>query len=46
VTETPQPYREGSYTVKGQANLSAFADAVMIAQRNNFSVTWVAQLKL
>ena len=45
VTETPQPYREGSYTIDGRANLSAIADGVTIAARDNFSVTWVAQLK-
>ena len=45
VTETPQPYREGSYTIDGRANLSTIAEGVTIAARDNFSVTWVAKLK-
>lgn len=45
VTETPQPYREGSYAIDGQANLSEIANGVTIAQSDNFSVTWVAKLK-
>lgn len=45
VTETPQPYREGSYAIDGRANLSAIAHGFTIANSDDFSVTWVAKLK-
>ncbi len=45
LTETPQPYREGSYAIDGKANLSAIANGFTIADSNDFSVTWVAKLK-
>ncbi|WP_068816171.1 hypothetical protein [Phormidesmis priestleyi] len=45
VTETLQPYREGSYAIDGTANLSAIADGFTIASSDDFSVTWVGKLK-
>ncbi len=45
VTETLQPYREGSYTIDGMANLSAIADGFTIASSDDFSVIWVGKLK-
>lgn len=45
VTEQPQPYREGGYTIDGSANLSQLTDRVAIATSDEFSVTWVGTLK-
>ena len=45
ITETPQPYREGSYAIDGRANLSAIANGFTIANSDDFSVTWMAKLK-
>ncbi len=45
VSETPQPYREGGYTIDGTANLSAIATGFTIASNDEFSVTWVGKLK-
>ncbi len=45
VTETPQPYREGGYTIDGTANLSAIANGFTISSSDDFSVTWVGRLK-
>ena len=45
VTETPRPYREGSYAIDGTANLSAIANGFTFASSDDFSVTWVGKLK-
>ncbi len=45
ITETSQPYREGSYAIDGTANLSAIATGFTIASSDDFSVTWVGKLK-
>ena len=45
VTEQPQPYREGGYTIDGSANLSQVADRFTVATADEFSVTWVGTLK-
>lgn len=45
VTETSQPYREGSYAIDGSANLSTIANGWTIANSDDFSVTWVGKLK-
>ncbi|BAT51619.1 hypothetical protein NOS3756_05450 [Nostoc sp. NIES-3756] len=45
VTEKPQPYREGSFSTDGSVNLSAYASNISVVSRNEFSVTWVGQLK-
>lgn len=45
VTETPRPYREGSYAIDGKANLNTIANGFTIANSDDFSVTWVAKLK-
>ena len=45
VTETPQPYREGSFAIDGTANLSAIANGFTISSSDDFSVTWVGRLK-
>jgi hypothetical protein len=45
LTEQPQPYREGSYTIDGSANLSQIADRFTVASSDEFSVTWVGTLK-
>ena len=45
VDETPEPYREGSYTIKGQAKLAAIAENFTLATSDDFSATWVAKLK-
>ena len=45
LTETPQPYREGSYVIDGTASLSWLAQAFKIDSSDRFSVTWVANLQ-
>lgn len=45
VTETLQPYREGSYGIDGRADLSDLARDVAIASSDPFSVTWVGTLQ-
>ncbi len=45
LTEQPQPYREGGFTIDGSADLSQIADRVTIATMDDFSVTWVGKLK-
>ncbi|MBW4469025.1 MAG: hypothetical protein KME45_01325 [Stenomitos rutilans HA7619-LM2] len=45
LTEKPQPYREGGYTIDGSANLSQLADRFSVASADEFSVTWVGTLK-
>lgn len=45
VTETPKPYREGSYAIDGSANLTSIAESFTIASSDDFSTTWVAKLK-
>jgi hypothetical protein len=45
VTEKPQPYREGSFSTDGSVNLSVYANNVSVLSSNEFSVTWVGQLK-
>ena len=45
VTEQPRPYQEGSFATDGSVNLSAYASNISILTSNNFSVTWVGQLK-
>jgi hypothetical protein len=45
VDETPEPYREGSYTIKGKAKLDAIAENFTLATTDDFSATWVAKLK-
>lgn len=44
VTETYQPYREGSYGIDGNADLRAISSAITLAERTPFSVTWVGTL--
>ena len=45
LTETLQPYREGSYGVDGSADLGAIATTMAIAASDPFSVTWVGPLR-
>jgi hypothetical protein len=45
VDEELAPYREGSYTINGQAKLGAIADPFTLATSDDFSATWVAPLK-
>jgi hypothetical protein len=45
VTETLQPYREGSYGIEGRADLTAIATDGAIASSDPFSVTWVGTLQ-
>ncbi len=45
LSETLQPYREGSYGVNGQAALGSIASGWHLANRDAFSVTWVGQLR-
>lgn len=45
VTETRQPYREGSYGIDGRADLTPLARDVAIASSDPFSVTWVGTLQ-
>jgi hypothetical protein len=45
VTQTPQPYREGSFETDGTVKLQAIATRIAIAQVDPFSVTWVGILK-
>ena len=45
VSEQPQPYREGGYTIDGSAKLSGLATKFTIATSDAFSVTWVGKLK-
>ncbi len=45
VDETLEPYREGSYTIKGKAKLEAIAENFTLATSDDFSATWVAKLK-
>jgi hypothetical protein len=45
VTETLQPYREGSYGIDGRADLTAIATDGAIASSDPFSVTWVGTLQ-
>lgn len=45
VTETLQPYREGSYGIDGRADLSDLVRDVAIASSDPFSVTWVGTLQ-
>ncbi|MEB3250891.1 MAG: hypothetical protein ACKO5P_09880 [Nodosilinea sp.] len=45
LTETLQPYREGSYGIDGSAELGAIATNMAIAASDPFSVTWVGTLR-
>lgn len=45
LTETNQPYREGSYGITGLAKLDKIATNFTIAGSDAFSVTWVGVLK-
>ena len=45
VNEQPEPYREGSYTIDGSANLSQLTDRMSIAAVDDFSVIWSGTLK-
>ncbi|MBD2502419.1 hypothetical protein H6G83_17685 [Anabaena azotica FACHB-119] len=45
VIEKPRPYQEGSFTTDGSVNLSAYASNISVLTSNEFSVTWVGQLK-
>lgn len=42
--ETPQPYREGSYSVDGRAALETVATGWRLTGRDAFSATWQATL--
>ncbi len=45
LSETLQPYREGSYGVNGQAALGALASGWHLAHRDGFSATWMGSLR-
>lgn len=45
LSETLQPYREGSYGVNGRAPLQLIASGWRLASRDGFSATWVGQLR-
>jgi hypothetical protein len=45
LTETPRPYFEGGYINDGIAKLNAIADKFTIFAKDDFSVTWAANLK-
>ncbi len=45
IIETPQPYREGSFATDGKAQLNQLAQDFSILSSDEFSVTWVANLK-
>jgi len=45
LSETLQPYREGSYGVQGQAALGSIASGWRLASRDVFSATWAGTLR-
>lgn len=45
ILETPQPYREGSFATNGKAQLNQLAEDFSILSTDEFSVTWIANLK-
>lgn len=45
VSETLQPYREGSYGLDGRAALGSVATGWRLSGRDGFSATWVGALK-
>ena len=45
VTETARPYFEGGYIIDGLAKLGEIADKFTVFAKDEFSVTWAANLK-
>jgi hypothetical protein len=45
LTETTRPYYEGGYTIDGAASLGWLARPFKIKEKDEFSVTWVAELQ-
>lgn len=43
--ETSRPFQEGSYSIDGQVSLTEIASNISLAKRDEFSATWIGDLK-